>query len=59
MTTPADTCTADCPDATWCPGCAACPCAPSCDPGCPVNRRPAPHTVTAADIRNARTWVIR
>lgn len=42
MTATADTCTADCPDTSWCPGCAACPCVPTCDPGCSVNSRPAP-----------------
>lgn len=56
---PADTCIADCPDTVWCPGCAACPCVPTCDPGCPVAVRPAPHTVTTADIRTARTWDTR
>lgn len=39
---PADTCHNDCPEDTWCQGCAACPCMPACDPGCPVNDRPAP-----------------
>jgi hypothetical protein len=41
MTMPADTCLNDCPDTTWCPGCAACPCVATCDPGCPVGARPA------------------
>lgn len=56
MTMPADTCLNDCPSTTWCPGCAACPCMATCDPGCPVGTRPAPPVVTPADIRNARTW---
>lgn len=42
MPKPADTCTNDCPPTDWCPGCAACPCVPTCDPGCPINDRPAP-----------------
>lgn len=59
MTMPANTCLNDCPDTAWCPGCAACPCVPTCDPGCPVNSRLAPHKVTTADVRAARTWDIR
>lgn len=58
-TTPTDTCVNDCPEPTWCPGCAACPCVATCDPGCSVNTRPAPVTVSAADVRAARSWDIR
>lgn len=56
MPMPADSCTRDCPEVDWCPGCAACPCVPSCDPGCSANGRPGPVAITAADIRAARTW---